>query len=43
MKLCNMQHRKELWEEVQRLHSEGQIAYLNYRSIAAKGRRDQGE
>ena len=31
-----MQHRKELWEEVKRLRSVAQIAYLNYRSIAVK-------
>ena len=37
-----MEHRKELWEHVKRLRSEGQITYLNYRSIAVGGR-DQGE
>ena len=37
-----MEHRKELWEHVKRLRSEGQITYLNYRSIAVRGR-DQGE
>ena len=38
-----MQRRKELWEEVKRLRSEGQIAFLNYRSIVVKGRRDSGD
>ena len=38
-----IQQRKELWEEVKRLCSKGQIAYLNYRSIVVKGKRDQGE
>ena len=38
-----MQHRKKLWEEVKRLRSEGQIAFLNYRSIVVKGRRDSGD
>ena len=38
-----MQRRKELWEEVKRLRSKGQIAFLNYRSIAVKGRRDTGD
>ena len=39
--LCN--DKKELWEGVKWLRSESQIAYLNYRSIAVKGRRDQDE
>ena len=38
-----MQRRKELWEEVKRLGSEGQIAFLNYQSIVVKGRRDSGD
>ena len=38
-----MQRRKVLWEEVKRLRSEGQIAFLNYRSIVVKGRRDSGD
>ena len=38
-----MQRRKELWEEVKRLRSEGQITFLNYRSIIVKGRRDSGD
>ena len=38
-----MQRRKELWEEVERLGSEGQVAFLNYRSIVVKGRRDSGD
>ena len=37
-----MQRRKELWEEVKRLRCEGQIAFLHYRSIVVKGRRDSG-
>ena len=35
-----MQHSKDLWEEVKRLHSEGQLAYLDYRSIVVERRRD---
>ena len=38
-----MQRRKELREEVKRLRNEGQIAFLNYRSIVLKGRRDSGD
>ena len=38
-----MQRRNELWEEVKRLRSEGQIAFLNYRSIVVKARRDSGD
>ena len=38
-----MQRRKELWEEVKRLRSEGQIAFLNYRSIVVKRRRNSGD
>ena len=38
-----MQLRKELWEEVKNLRSKVQIAFLNYRSIVVKGRRDSGD
>ena len=38
-----MQRRKELWEEVKRLRSEGQIAFLNYRSIVVMGKRDSDD
>ena len=38
-----MQRRKELWEVVKRLRSEGKIAFLNYQSIVVKGRRDTGD
>ena len=29
-------HRKQLWEEVKTLRSEGRLTYLNYRSIVVK-------
>ena len=38
-----MQRRKKLWEEVKRLRSECEIAFLNYWSIVVKGRRDSGD
>ena len=38
-----MQRRKELWEKVKRLRSEGQITFLNYWSIVVKGKRDSGD
>ena len=41
LKQCNAE--KSFWEEVKRLKSEGQIAFLNYRSIVVKGRRDSGD
>ena len=41
--LETMHRRKELWEEVKRLRNEGQITFLNYRSIVRKGRRDSGD
>ena len=31
-----VKYRKELWEEVKVLRSQGKIAYLNYRSIACR-------
>ena len=34
--------RKELWKEVKQLHSEGKIAYLNYRSVVTKRRNNEG-
>ena len=34
-----MEYRKQLWDEVKYLHSQGNIAYLNYRSIVNKGMR----
>ena len=30
------EYRKELWEEVKILRSQGKIAYLNYRSIVSR-------
>ena len=38
-----MKRRKELWEEMKRLRSESQIAFLNYWSIVMKRRRDKGD
>ena len=38
-----VQRRKEHWYEVKHLKSEGQIAFLNYRSIVVEGRRDGGD
>ena len=35
------EHRKKLWEEVKVLRSQGEIAYLNYRSISQKKREDR--
>ena len=34
-----MEYRKQLWDEVKYLRSQGSIAYLNYRSIVNKGMR----
>ena len=34
-----MEHRKQLWDEVKYLRSQGNIAYRNYRSIVSKGKR----
>ena len=31
-----VEYRKELWEEVKVLRSQGKIAYLNYRSIVSR-------
>ena len=31
-----VEYRKELWEEVKVLQSQGKIAYLNYRSIVSR-------
>ena len=31
-----LDHRKELWKDVERLREEGKIAYLKYRSIVVK-------
>ena len=38
-----MKRRKELWEEMKRLRSESQVAFLNYWSIVLKRRRDKGD
>ena len=35
------EHRKKLWEEVKVLRSQGEIAYLNYRSISQKKGEDR--
>ena len=37
-----MDLRKELWKEVKQLCSEGKIAYLNYRTVVAKRRDNEG-
>ena len=34
--------RKELWRKVKQLHSEGKIAYLNYRTVVTKRRDNEG-
>ena len=34
--LDTVEYRKELWEEVKVLRSQGKIAYLNYRSIVSR-------
>ena len=37
--LETMEYRKQLWDEVKYLRSQGNITYLNYRSIVNKGMR----
>ena len=34
--LDTVEYRKELWEEVKVLRSQGKMAYLNYRSIVSR-------
>ena len=34
--------RKELWKEVKQLRSEGKNVYLNYCTVVAKGRNNEG-
>ena len=39
-----MEYCKQLWEEVKELRRKGNIAYLNYRSVANKGmKRDNAD
>ena len=39
-----MEYREQLWEEVKELRRKGNIAYLNYRSVANKGmKRDNAD
>ena len=39
---ATLDHRKELWKEVKRLKEEGEIAYLQHRSIVVKRKDNAG-